>query len=638
MDFSSGLPKRSLIGVEKILICGAALIAFLAITPLYPTVAIDPLDSSWMLGMNVATAQGMLGKAVIFTYGPYGSIYTQQYFPQTNTMMLLGGAYLAVAIAAGLLCLGGAGWRFAATGFALFLPINFYMDTRFLCLPMVMLILAFRVGRPAGGVENIRPSGFVQLSLGLLAAGLAMLSLIKCSFAAASLGTIVLVFIILFGAGFRRLAAGCVTLFIVAIPILWLLAQQPISSLPAFFPQQFSFAGGFASSMAWSGPIWRVGFFLGCSVLLLLLNRRLFTSGISGLCLLTGLALLLYLGFKEGFIRYDFGHLPTAAGIAAMSGWGVLLCGPLAIEPVFSLLAMLICWGVIIQAYTAPGLAQFIHMLETPYSMAARGVLARLDGELDPARSYADSLMEIRARQPLPALQGPTDLYSYDQAALFAAGLDWSPRPVFQSYSAWTPPLLRINAAHLLGADAPQNIVFSVQPIDRRFPALEDGASWPLLLSRYHFTGYAGAAAILQRRSAAGRFQLQPLFTGQYPMDRRVALPKPAGSILWAEIEIRPTLAGRIVNLVYKLPLLYLSLQYPGGGSETYRYIEGMGETGFVIAPTVGSTQNFIALTQNPASLPRASTFSMTTTGFACRWLWSSQYHMRLSVLTFAPN
>lgn len=246
--------------------------------------------------------------------------------------------------------------------------------------------------------------------------------------------------------------------------------------------------------------------------------------------------------------------------------------------------------------------------------------------------------MEIRARQPLPALQGPTDLYSYDQAALFAAGLDWSPRPVFQSYSAWTPPLLRINAAHLLGADAPQNIVFSVQPIDRRFPALEDGASWPLLLSRYHFTGYAGAAAILQRRSAAGRFQLQPLFTGQYPMDRRVALPKPAGSILWAEIEIRPTLAGRIVNLVYKLPLLYLSLQYPGGGSETYRYIEGMGETGFVIAPTVGSTQNFIALTQNPASLPRASTFSMTTTGFACRWLWSSQYHMRLSVLTFAPN
>jgi hypothetical protein len=121
-------------------------------------------------------------------------------------------------------------------------------------------------------------------------------------------------------------------------------------------------------------------------------------------------------------------------------------------------------------------------------------------------------------------------------------------------------------------------------------------------------------------------------------MDQRIALPKPAGRILWAEIEIRPTLAGRIVNLLYKLPILYLSLQYPGGGIERYRYIEGMGETGFVIVPTVGNTRNFVALVQNPATLPRAAAFSITTTGFACRSLWSSQVQMRLSVLSFASD
>ena len=625
-------------GIDKVFIFWGAIVAFIAITPVYPGVGFDALDRSWMFAMNVATARGMVGKDVIFTYGPYGSIYTQQYFPQTNLTMLLGGAFLAVAISAGLLCLDRPGWRFAASGFALFLPTDFCMDTRFLCVPMVMLILAFRVSQPADRIANIQLNRFTRVTLGLLAAGLAILSLIKGTFAAASLGTIIIVFVVLFGAGFRRLAASCLAIFIVAIPVFWLLAQQPLASLPLFFSRELAIMGGYSAAMARSGPFWRIGLFLDCSLLLLVLNRRLFSADFRGMCLLAGIALLLYLGFDEGFIRYDFSHLPTAAGIAVMVGWGVVLCGPIAIAPLVSLVAMLICWGLILQVYTGPTFAGFINLLDAPYRTAARSIVARLEGTLDPARSYADSLNAIRARQPLPVLPGPTDIYSYDQARLLAADLDWSPRPVLQSYSAYTPALLRLNAAHLLGVNAPRNVVFAIQPIDHRFPALEDGASWPLLLSGYRFTGYAGEAAILQRRLASGSFQLQLLVAGQYSMDQRIALPKPAGRILWAEIEIRPTLAGRIVNLLYKLPILYLSLQYPGGGIERYRYIEGMGETGFVIVPTVGNTRNFVALVQNPATLPRAAAFSITTTGFACRSLWSSQVQMRLSVLSFASD
>ncbi len=591
-----------------------------------------------MFAMNVATARGMVGKDVIFTYGPYGSIYTQQYFPQTNLTMLLGGAFLAVAMAAGLLCLGRPGWRFAASAFAFFLPTDFCMDTRFLCVPMVMLILAFRVSRPAGWSATIQVNRFTRLTFGLLAAGMAMLSLIKGTFAAASLGTIIIVFAVLFGAGFRRLAASCLAIFMLAIPVFWLLAQQPVASLPLFFSRELAIMGGYSAAMARSGPFWRTGLFLGCSLLLLLLNRRLFRADFRGICLLAGIALLLYLGFEEAFIRYDFSHLPTAAGIAVMAGWGVVLSGPIAIEPLVSLAAMLICWGLILQVYTGPTFAGFINLVDAPYRTAAWGIFARWQGTLDPARSYADSLSAIRAQQPLPVLPGPTDIYSYDQARLLAANLDWSPRPVLQSYSAYTPALLRLNAAHLRGVNAPRNVVFAIQPIDHRFPALEDGASWPLLLSGYRFAGYAGEAAILQRRLASGHFRLQVLAVGRYSMDQRIALPKLAGTILWVEIDIRPTLAGRIVNLLYKLPVLYLSLQYPGGGIERYRYIEGMGETGFVIVPTVANTPDFVALIQNPAALPRASAFSITTTGFASRSLWSSQVHMRLSALSFASD
>ncbi|MDR2058321.1 MAG: hypothetical protein LBP83_08620, partial [Dysgonamonadaceae bacterium] len=38
------------------------------------------------------------------------------------------------------------------------------------------------------------------------------------------------------------------------------------------------------------------------------------------------------------------------------------------------------------------------------------------------------------------------DVFPYDIALLYAYDLNWSPRPVFQSYSAYTPVLDQINA------------------------------------------------------------------------------------------------------------------------------------------------------------------------------------------------
>lgn len=45
-------------------------------------------------------------------------------------------------------------------------------------------------------------------------------------------------------------------------------------------------------------------------------------------------------------------------------------------------------------------------------------------------------------------LRGPTDLIAYRQEIVFANALPWRPRPVFQSYAAYTPDLLRDNAEH----------------------------------------------------------------------------------------------------------------------------------------------------------------------------------------------
>ena len=98
-----------------IAICCGCIVAFVALAPGLPA---PQLDSGWQFGMNEATAMGLVGKGLVFTFGPYASLYTSQYFPATNGLMLAGDVLLAAAAIAGSLCLARAGTWVAAVGAA----------------------------------------------------------------------------------------------------------------------------------------------------------------------------------------------------------------------------------------------------------------------------------------------------------------------------------------------------------------------------------------------------------------------------------------------------------------------------------------------------------------------------------------
>jgi hypothetical protein len=83
-------------------------------------------------------------------------------------------------------------------------------------------------------------------------------------------------------------------------------------------------------------------------------------------------------------------------------------------------------------------------------SVAALATRLLEDGSLE--RKFEESLAAIRAHPPLPSLSGTTDIYSVGQSALLANRLEWSPRPIFQSYVAYTPALQERNARYLEGA------------------------------------------------------------------------------------------------------------------------------------------------------------------------------------------
>src|SRR6202040_4372562 len=77
---------------------------------------------------------------------------------------------------------------------------------------------------------------------------------------------------------------------------------------------------------------------------------------------------------------------------------------------------------------------------------------------------------------------------------------EWNPRPIIQSYSAYTPALVRLNEQHLRGPDAPEWVLFDLQSIDGRLPSLDDGLSWPALLDNYAFTSYNGHFVLMHKK------------------------------------------------------------------------------------------------------------------------------------------
>ena len=207
-----------------------------------------------------------------------------------------------------------------------------------------------------------------------------------------------------------------------------------------------------------------------------------------------------------------------------------------------------------------------------------------------PAR-YGASLEKIRADNPMPELPpellGGTDLYPNDVAVVMAYGLSYSPRPVIQSFSAYTGHLAEINAASLRADDAPDTVLFDVQTIDERLPSSEDGLSWPELLTRYDLADATGKYWVLKRKATANQYSLKPLSTQRVALGDWVNVPTEDSSAVWVELDAEPVLVGKLMTTLLKLPPLYIEVELADGSVERRRVLADILHSGQLLSPLV---------------------------------------------------
>ena len=124
-------------GWSAVLVLIGCAVAIMPFAPYFPG---SDLDSAWQFAVNAAVGQGLaFGRELVFTFGPYASLYTLNYHPATDGMAMAASLILAVALAAGLVTLTVERGRLHAVLLAALLSLLWLRDPLFFAVPLVFV-------------------------------------------------------------------------------------------------------------------------------------------------------------------------------------------------------------------------------------------------------------------------------------------------------------------------------------------------------------------------------------------------------------------------------------------------------------------------------------------------------------------
>jgi hypothetical protein len=212
-------------------------------------------------------------------------------------------------------------------------------------------------------------------------------------------------------------------------------------------------------------------------------------------------------------------------------------------------------------------------------------------------RSYNTYATGLRARTfPDLDIHGTADVYPISQTVALPLSLTCRPRPIFQSYSAYTPKLAEMNATHLRSDRAADHIFFDVWTIDGRFAAQDDSLSWPELLTRYDIMGMAGRYILMEKSVTPRQYELIPIGETLASFDEAIEIPSMKDGPIWVRIDIRQSLWGNVAAMFYRPPRVSLILSNRSGGLYSSRLLPAVARAGFLLSPVVADRESFFAL------------------------------------------
>lgn len=554
------------------------------------------LDSSWRMALGKFFVEGrQFGTEIVFTYGPLGWVMGKTYWGG-QWAGLVGWHVVQAVVMAALVY-----WHaFRLTGYTrVFFLLFFFLFGLTYQDAVQQTAMAF------AGLELIRRSnGPWRWSSVALLGLLAVLSLVK--FTNLLLG----VFLVLLAGGLelwllRRLSALRVPAIFLGLCLAgWKLCGQHWGNIPAYLANSWEVSQGYQDAMGSSCPPAQLYLGVGVATLLtayLLLNLATQPDRWRSVALTLGVTAYLFLNWKHGFIRAD-GH-QIGFYYAALT---VIVSAPLFLEitPRFRLGKELML--------VAAGLATIAGM-ELVLPGLTRGVLAAAQDRVDRNVSFAlgvantRELYDHKLKEEKNALalthtraevkRASLDVLGFEQAVAIYNDFNYQPRPVFQSYSAYTTRLSRLNYNYYASDRAPEYVLFKLQSIDYRLATMDDPHVLRLLIQRYTYLFSEQGFTLWKRKPGsfeAAALEPKPLRSLTAKLGEKINVAELNGQNLWVEIDYRFSLLGKLRRLLFKPPLIQLRVVDDTGLESVYRLPGPTGRAGFMLNPVANDLLDFM--------------------------------------------
>lgn len=417
-----------------------------------PAVGVDP---SWSAGLYMAAEQGRdFGSEIVFGYGPLGFMAIPRLW--NGDLAALAFAYggaISIAFSCTLVwILSRSIGKLAAAAIAFaFLATAPSLEQLPIVLAVAWALVALRDDRPPFAIGMLVYGGAVFSALEIL---------VKLS-----LGPPVFLFCLagLVGARASRrqlLVFGGV--FLASLIGLWLLTGQSLFGLFDYATNGQQIVSGYNEAMAtktapgWEAPL---------TFLVMLALAAAASAGVAyrdsrarwfGIALVS---LAAFITFKYGIVRYETSHLAigfsTALGLWLVIPWArermpVLLSGTAVIG------------AIMLHSFPTggyPGLDPIKNLSVLRDQAQILLSPGRREELIDQGRTALQATYRVDPLT-LAKLRGKrVDIDPWEIGVAWAYGLDWSPLPVFQNYSAYTADLDRLNADEVADPDGPQIIL-----------------------------------------------------------------------------------------------------------------------------------------------------------------------------------
>lgn len=549
------------------------------------------LDDSWKAGLNMARVLGLqFGRDIVFTFGPLGFMY-EPVFCESGAWLMsvifnLFAHFLLIQAIIFVMKKFSAGLQdYVLIGITLMFALPVTCVEYKLLFALTILLYFSIIGHP--------PTKRLLILCVFVSFLLAAVSLVK--FTAMLISAGLLMFMVIYCLYKKQILTLCCLLLSYAVSLLALLhaAGQKISSFPAYVLNSAEISSGYNSAMYY-GDQWKDVFvsLFAIGLLIFLLVNSIVKKRPCLIYFILINAGFLFVSFKHGFIRHDT-HINIFFADTLLVFCIVWVAGKkqfALLQRGLSLIVMCVFIGFIFASnhkLIVPDFGGKFEAVRSAASLAATGSVGK-------AQLLEDVKQRIRASFSLHDVtlryvgDKTVDIMPWDISIAFAYGMKWTPRPVFQCYSAYTDKLDMLNCKFFESAKAPEILLYAVYFMDTRYPLFDSPATFRTILRRYKPVFIDNQYIVLRKSDAYSPPDSKIISVLDTEIGRPIPVPRVRGGYLFANIDMDYNLLGKIMKLFYKVPGVKIRMVGNRGVSER-RFIFSPARNGIFLSQFINN-------------------------------------------------